>query len=282
MSTPTVTFVSLAAELQQRFALAAGEVHVLERLQVAQFVSSGVFEPWPAPDLLRHLHASLEALDVEKPGAGFVNHFAQATRCRDLLQAMATQAGPYAEQAATPLRRLALDIGMHTGVIGNVARDVDPMLQTLGQLLSDRDKMLRHAQAQAHVRSLFTQAADYVKRTQLLKELAESGRNSRASLTALIDAQKALLATVQGGIAEAWAAWQPPVAQFAAMMSEHPSNARYHPSVPGLQKRLLELLVKAIEDADAAEVLRNRAKEQLVAVQRQVSVAKGWVSGPPT
>jgi hypothetical protein len=272
MSTSPVTFVSLAAELQQRFALAAGEVQVIDRLQIPQYVASGAFAPWPLGELLRALHAALEALDVRD--------FEQASRSWEKVQGLVAQIAPFAEQAATPVRRLALDLALHTGAIGNVGKDLEPLLQMLGQLLLERDKMLKHAEAQAHVRTLFGQAAEFAKRANLLQEIATSGRTIRASLTALLDAQKAVLATVQGPMSDPWPAWHKLVTHFAETMRERPALARHHPAVPETQKRLVALVTKAINEAEEAEALRRRAKDQLLALQRHVTLVKTWVIAP--
>jgi hypothetical protein len=280
MTSSPVTFVSLSTELQQRFSLAAGEVQVIDALQVQQYATSNAFTPWPLPDVLRTLHAALEALDPAEPGPLFARHFDQVMRAWGDVHGMAAQAAPFAERTATPLRRLALDLALHTGAIGNIGKDLEPLLQMMGELLIDRDKMLKHREAQSHLRTLFAQAQEFAKRSQLLQELAGSGRNVRASLTALLDAQKAALVTIQGPLAEPWAAWQPLVQHYVESMRERPTLARHHPAVPETRRRLLALAAEALGQAEEAERLRQQAKEHMLALQRQVNLCKGWISAP--
>ena len=279
MSTSPVTFVSLAAEIQQRFGTAAAEVSVIDRLQLTQFAASGAFAAWPLGALLRALHKSLAALDVGQPGSVFVNHFDVASRAWEPVLSTTAQIAPYAEQSSTPLRRLALDLGLHTGAIGNVGKDLEPLLQMLGQLLTDRDKMLKHAEAQAHVRTLYGQAAEFANRARMLQEISNSGRAVRSALTALIDSQKAVLATLQGPLPEAWPHWHTLVSHFVGVMGERPSNARHHPAIPEMHKRLVSLVTRAINEAEEAEALRQKAREQLLTLQKQLNMCKGWSPG---
>lgn len=276
MTAPPVTFVSLAAELQQRLAQAAGELQQIDNMQMAQAAAAGPLAPVPLTARLVALGQALRALDVTRANAGFLAGFEACVREWNLANRVAEHMAPMVEQSATPLRRFALDLALHTGAIGNIGRDLEPLLQTLGQLLADRQKMLKHAEAQDHLRELFGQASEYAKRTRLLVDLSAGGGNLRTAVTSLLDAQKALVATLSRALPEAWAPWHQFALHFAQSIAERPSSARHHPSLPELHQRLVTLVDAATRQAEDVEKAKERAREQLLTIQKQVQAAKAW------
>lgn len=275
MSTTPVTFVSLAAELQQRFALATAELEKIDALQAGKVSGAGPLAPMPLVNRLLNFQQVLQPLDF-KPGPKFIQGFGACVREWDVVNRVAEHMAPIMEQGATPLRRFALDLALYTGAIGNIGKDVEPLLQMLGQLLSERDKMLKHKQAQDHVRTLFGQASEYAKRARLLTDLATAGGTLRATVTSLLDAQKALVAIIIKPLPDTWAHWHQFGEHYIETIRERPASARHHPALPELNAKLLSLVDQAIRHAEEAEKLKEKAREQLITVQKQVEACKGW------